>query len=935
MREAAAETAEGRRLAQSAADDSAWRRWGPYVSARQWGTVREDYSDSGDAWNYFPFDQSHRRAYRWGEDGLGGLCDRFGFLNIAVALWNGHDDRLKERPFGLTNPEGNHGEDVKEYYWALDATPTHSWAQWLYRYPQAAFPYQQLRDQNRDRGQELDEYELADTGVLDDNRFFDVVVTHAKASATDICLTWEATNHGPDAAPLDLVPQVWWRNTWAWGGDRRMPSMRQVDSADAHPRFALDHAWLGRHTLAAEASVDGAAPVEILFCNNETNDQECFGTENHDPHPKDAIDRAIVQGDRSLLSPEAAGTRLGLRYHFDAVAPGQTVRVRLRLRAGEQLDDPFGASFDQTMAQRRAESDEFYDAVIPEKVDDNDRLVARRAYAGLMWGKQLFRYSVERWLDGDPAGPRPPASRRRPEREGGRNTSWRHLDMADVISMPDDWEYPWFASWDLAFHTVALAPVDPDFAKAQLLLMCREWVQHPDGQLAAYEWSFSDVNPPVHAWAVLQVYNADGRRDQTFLATAMSKLLLNFGWWVNRKDESGNELFEGGFLGMDNISVFDRSNAVPQGWRLEQSDATSWMAFFCLCMLRIAQELACTRPEWEEAATTFQERFLSICQAVESFGNGQQSLWNEDDGFFYDILTNDAGEVQPVRVRSLVGLVPLLAVANSPSWVNTELPNFAARRHWLKLNRPQEYRHLMSESDADGQPHVTLSLVGTDRLPRVLRHMFDPQEFLSPYGIRSLSAVYQGGEQVSVAGEQLNIRYTPGWSENRMFGGNSNWRGPVWFPLNVLLVDALRTRAAGVGGQQPIEFPTGSGNMVTLTEAAEQLRQRLIGLFRPGANGRRPGAQRDLGNGELWNHPTFSEYFHADAGTGLGASHQTGWTAMVAHLICDHGGEPYTVQTADTDHDLGQQTSHGTTGRRDTSDPDAGPGQRPPLAPTS
>lgn len=887
VRDAIAATAEGRRLAQAASDESPWRRWGPYVSARQWGTVREDYSADGNAWDFFDFDQSHLRTYRWGEDGLGGLCDRFGFLNIAPALWNGHDDRLKERAFGLTNPEGNHGEDVKEYYWALDATPTHSFAQWLYRYPQAAFPYDELRMKNRDRGQLLDEYELADTGVLADNRFFDLVITHAKISETDICLSFEATNHGPDAAPLDLIPQVWWRNTWAWGRDDRRPSMTQVESPDAHPRFLVKHEWLGTYTIAARA--DQTQP-DVLFCNNETNEVRCFGREqNSDPYPKNAIDQAVVHGDRSLLSPTPSGSKLGLHYHFDAVAPGQTVRFELRLSQGDSLENPFGADFDQAVADRRREADEFYDAVIPADVDANDRLVARRAYAGLLWGKQLFRYSVQEWLDGDPAMPTPPSSRLAPESQGGRNTDWKHLDIADVISMPDDWEYPWFASWDLAFHTVALAPVDPAFAKNQLLLMCREWVQHPDGQLAAYEWNFSDVNPPVHAWAAWNVYVADGGTDTDFLTRAMSKLLLNFGWWVNRKDEAGNELFEGGFLGMDNISLFDRSKAVPVGWRLEQSDATSWMAFFCLSMLRIAQELARTIPAWEDAATTFLERFLSICVAVENFGSTQQTLWNEEDGFFYDILVNAAGEIQPVRVRSLVGLVPLLAIANSPSWVNSELTDFDARRDWLKKNRPTQFSHLLT-ADSGDSTLTTMSLVAPEHLQPLFAYLFSADEFLSDYGIRSLSAVYRDGAEVDVAGQRLGIKYTPGWGENRMFGGNSNWRGPIWFPLNVLLVDALRTRAAGVDRGKTFEFPTGSGQQHTLDEIAELLRQRLIGLFRPNAHGRRPGQQRDAGTGELWDaHPTFSEYFHADAGTGLGATHQTGWTAMIAHLICDHG----------------------------------------------
>ena len=862
------------------------------MSGRQWGTVREDYSADGDAWDYFPFEHSHQRAYRWGEDGLGGLCDRFGFLNVAIALWNGHDDRLKERLFGLTNAQGNHGEDVKEYYWALDATPTHSWARWLYRYPQAAFPYRTLLDANRSRGQDQDEFELSDTGVLADNRFFDVVTTHAKVDSTDICLIYEATNHGPDPAALDLVPQVWFRNTWAWGRDDRRPSMRQVDSPDGHPRFRIQHAWLNSYVLAAETTGDGP---EVLFCDNETDEVACFGVPaNRAPHPKDAVNNAIVDGDRSLLSPAPAGTKLALRYRLDAVAPGETVRVRLRLAAGERLDDPFGAGFDDAVSRRRAEADEFYAAAIPDDVDADDGLVARRAFAGLLWGRQLYRYSVREWLEGDPAQPPPPPDRRLPESRGGRNTAWTHLDLADVISMPDDWEYPWFASWDLAFHTVALATVDPDFAKNQLLLMCREWAQHPDGQLPAYEWNFSDVNPPVHAWAALQVYYADGGTDRSFLVRVMSKLLLNFGWWVNRKDASGNELFEGGFLGMDNVSVFDRSKAVPPGWRLEQSDATSWMAFSTLCMLRIAQELARTDPAWEEAATTFLERFGAICAAVENFGGTSASLWDERDGFFYDILVNDAGEVEPVRVRSLVGLVPLLAVANSPEWVNRELPDFVERRNWLQRNRPDQYRHVLTHATGE-QPMATLSLIGPDRLPRVLSRLFDPGEFLSDYGIRSLSAAYRSGREVDVAGHQSEIRYTPGWSDDRMFGGNSNWRGPIWFPLNTLIVDALRTRGAGATGDQRFEFPTGSGRRLTLTEIAGQLRRRLLALFRPDpATGRRPGQQRDAGSGPLWDqNPTFSEYFHADSGTGLGASHQTGWTALVAHLICDPGAQQF------------------------------------------
>ena len=880
MRDPVAATEEGRRLSQSASDDSLWRRWGPYVSARQWGTVREDYSAGGDAWTSFPFDQAHQRAYRWGEDGLGGLCDRHGFLNLAVALWNTHDDRLKERLFGLTGPEGNHAEDVKEYYWALDATPTHSWAQWLYRYPQAAFPYRQLREKNAHRGKHLDEYELADTGVLEENRFFDVTVTHAKAGPTDVCVVYQATNHGPTPAPLHIVPQLWFRNTWVWGRDDRTPTMQRRPGADGHVTVTSEHDWLGRYTLVAEGS------PEVLWCANETDERAAFGAAtNRHPYPKDAVDRAIVHGDRSLLSPEPTGTKVGLDYFFEDVPPGGTVSVRLRLVEGDGPEQPFGESFDRTMDARRAEADEFYGEVIPATADDNDTLVARRAFAGLNWGKQLYRYSVREWLEGDPAMPPPPDSRRAPE-PAGRNTAWDNLDLADIISMPDDWEYPWFAAWDLAFHTVAIADMDPAFAKNQLLLMCREWSQHPDGQLPAYEWSFSDVNPPVHAWGAWQVYLADGATDKVFLTRIMTKLLLNYGWWVNRKDEAGNELFEGGFLGLDNISVFDRSKDVPEGWRLEQSDATSWVAFMCLTMLRIATELARDDEAWGDVATTYLERFLAISRAVENFGSEKTSLWDEEDGFFYDILVAADDTVQPVRVRSLVGLLPLLAVANTPSWAATEVPQLTERRDWLKENRPHLARYLADESEHEDSG-LLLSLVSGDRLGRLLERLFDPAEFLADHGIRSLSAAYRDGVELDLLCQKLGIRYTPGYSQDHLFGGNSNWRGPIWFPLNVLLVDALRIKADGLGEQARVEFPTGSGQEVSLHEAADRIEQRLLDLFRPGRDGRRPGEQRDQPSGPLWDaHPTFSEYFNGDDGTGLGASHQTGWTAMVAHMIC-------------------------------------------------
>ena len=883
---AAAESDEGVRLRHSPGDGDPWRQWGPYVSGRQWGTVREDYSANGDAWNYFPFEQAHTRAYRWGEDGIAGLTDRFGFLNLAIALWNGRDDRLKERLFGLTNEQGNHGEDVKEYWWAVDATPTHSWARSLYRYPQAAFPYAALRAENARLGRDKSEFQLVDTGVLEGNRFFDVVTTHAKAAPDDLCVVYEATNHGPDPAPLDLIPQLWFRNTWAWGRDDRTPLLRTLPSEEVVAADAVvieaTHAWLGRYVLAAEG-----AP-EVLVCDNETHVEAAFGTgagPSRSPFPKDGVDRAVVHGDRSGLNPAGRGTKVALRYHFDVVAPGETVRVRVRLRGDTQLELPFGDGFEAVLADRAREADEFYDAVMPARADDVDRLTARRAFAGLMWGKQLYRYNVREWLEGDPSQPQPPGGRRQPE-PTGRNTGWRHFSLADVISMPDEWEYPWFASWDLAFHCVAIAHIDPAFAKGQLLLMCREWAQNPNGQLPAYEWFFSDVNPPVHAWAAWKVYVLDGSQDHAFLVRIFTKLIFNFGWWLNRKDSDGSNLFEGGFLGMDNISLFDRSREVPAGWRLEQSDATSWMAFMSLSMLRIALRLSQKDPAWDGIATTFLEHFFSIAQAMETFGTDGVSLWDEADGFFYDVLVDGRGRSEPVRVRSLVGLLPLIAVAHVPDWAFHELSDVTARVRWLQRRRPELTDSLMHSATGVGQL-TTLTPLSVGRVDALLRRLFDEGEFLGPYGVRSLSAAYRGGATIDVGGTAMSIAYDPGESSTGLFGGNSNWRGPIWFPINVLLADGILTYAAGAGSSRTVEFPTGSGSQIPLDEAARRIHNRLIALFRPGPDGRRPGTPRDHPTGPLWDaHPTFAEYFDGDTGRGCGASHQTGWTALVAHLIC-------------------------------------------------
>ena len=864
-------TAEHARLAESPESTSPWRLWGPYLAGRQWGTVREDYSADGDAWAYFPFEQAHARAYRWGEDGLGGWCDRFGFLNLSVALWNGRDPVLKERLFGLTNAEGNHGEDAKEYWWALDGTPTHSWARWLYRYPQAEFPYEQLRAENRRRTRDDPEYELADTGVLDQDRFFDVTVSYAKASPDDLLMVVEATNHGPDPAPLHLVPQVWFRNTWAWGRDDRTPGLRTLPGLAA---VECRHAALGRYVLAAEGR------PEVLVCDNETDAVTLFGAaQNRSRYPKDAVGRRIVHGEQDATNPEGSGTKAAFWYRFDEVAPGATVRVRLRLATADPDEATFGPGCDAVLADRAREADEFYAHVLRGVAGPRDRQVARRAFAGLLWGKQLYRYSVRDWLDGDPAQPAPP-----PQRSGGRNAAWTNLDLADVLCMPDEWEYPWFAAWDLAFHCVTLAHVDPACAKEQLDLLCREWAMHPDGQLPAYEWGFGDVNPPVHAWAAWQVYRIDGRRDHTFLARIFGKLLLNFGWWVNRKDADGSNLFEGGFLGMDNIGPFDRSAGLPPGWRLEQSDATSWMAAYCLSMLTISVELASVHPAWDALATTFLEHFLGIARAMSRFGSGQVVLWDDEDGFYYDVLVRPDGGTERVRVRSVVGLLPLLAVAHLPHWASDALPDFTGRLRWLQRRRPELLDGLLAAPQADG---ALLSLLDPERLRRVLARLLDEGEFLSPYGVRSLSRAHTTPYTMSIGGRPGTVDYEPGESTSSLFGGNSNWRGPVWFPVNVLVADALRSYGRYFGDTFTVEAPAGSGVRRTLTEVADELDDRLVRLFRSGPDGRRPSDGPGVPDGPLWRaHPTFSEYFHGDTGAGLGASHQTGWTALVAHLLC-------------------------------------------------
>ncbi|MBB5806666.1 hypothetical protein F4560_006434 [Saccharothrix ecbatanensis] len=874
--------AERTRLAESDAPTAPWRLWGPYLAGRQWGTVREDYSAGGDAWTSFPFDHARSRAYRWGEDGIAGICDVHGFLNLSVALWNGRDPILKERYFGLTNDEGNHGEDVKEHWWVTDGTPTHSWMQVVYRYPQAEFPYAELRETAKRAGRNEREPELSDTGALDENRFFDVRISYAKAGPKDICVELTATNHGPDPAPLHLLPQLWFRNTWAWGRDDRMPNLT-ARTRDGWRRITAEHGALGRYTLHVEGT------PTLLVTDNETNEVELFGTpRNPTRYTKDGIDRYVVGRDAKacqVIGPDdtsESGTKVAAWYSFDPVEPGESVTVRLRLVEGDGHLDAFGPSFQDTVDQRKAEADEFHHT----DLDPKRAAVVRRALAGLMWNKQHYRFRTREWLDGDPAQPAAPTSRKNMH---ARNAHWRHFDVADVISMPDEWEYPWFAAWDLAFHTVPFAKVDPAFAKEQLLLLCREWLMHPNGQLPAYEWEFGDVNPPVHAWAALQVYRSEENKDRKFLAKIFHKLLLNFSWWVNRKDADGSYLFEGGFLGMDNIGPVNRSEPMLGQWRLEQSDATSWMAAYSLHLMQIALELARHDESYEDVATKFVEHFLSIAEASTQFGSGGRGIWDETDGFCYDVVSRRRPdghvESQPVRVRSMVGLIPVLACAVLEPWVFEELPDFARRLEHLLSKRP-ELRQFLSRSGGG----ALLSLLDERKLRRVLGRMLDEGEFLSPHGIRSLSAAHREGLEVQVADQEHRMGYEPGESRTPMFGGNSNWRGPVWFPTNALLVEALRTIEEFHGGRFHVELPTRSTRHVTAGRAADELVGRLVSLFLPDHDGRRPadGKRIESTDSPLWReHVTFSEYFDGDTGEGLGATHQTGWTALVASLLTD------------------------------------------------
>jgi len=873
-------TAEELRLEDSRQRSKHWKRWGPYLSERAWGTVREDYSPYGSAWDYFPHDHARSRAYRWNEDGLAGISDRQQRICFAVAMWNGRDPILKERLFGLTGNEGNHGEDVKEYYFYLDSTPTHSYMKYLYKYPQAEFPYGHLVEENRQRGKLTTEFELIDTGVFNDERYFDVFVEYAKAGVEDILIKITATNRGPEEASLNLLPAIWFRNTWSWKQNgAAKPFLRKTNDGVVE----LDHTALGKRWLYCDGG------PELLFTENDTNTQRLFNFTNGAQYFKDAFNEYIVHGNHEALNAEQKGTKAAANYKL-TIAPSDTATIRLRL-TDNQTQTAF-ADFDQIFTERIREADEFYQTVIPGHLSDDARLVMRQAFAGMLWSKQFYHYVIEQWLDGDPAEPKPPG-----ERVNGRNHEWKHLYNADVISMPDKWEYPWYAAWDLAFHCVPLALVDSEFAKDQLLLMLREWYMHPNGQLPAYEWAFGDVNPPVHAWAAWRVYKIEKKRrgvgDTVFLKRVFHKLLLNFTWWVNRKDAEGMNIFQGGFLGLDNIGVFDRSAAVPTGGHIAQSDGTSWMAMYALNLMAIALELAREDPAYEDVASKFWEHFIYIAHAMNNRGDDEIRLWDEQDGFFYDVLHLPAGKPYPMKVRSMVGLIPLFAVETLEPELLDRLPDFKQRMQWFIDNRPDLTANVACMRTPGNAERRLLSIVDQDQLRSVLRVMLDENEFLSPYGIRAISRVHKEQPYVlHVDGMEHRVDYEPAESSTGLFGGNSNWRGPIWFPLNYLLIESLQKYHHYLGEDFKVECPVGSGQMMTLWEVAGEISKRLSRIFLKDADHHRPvfGPVEKFQSDPNWRDLIpFHEYFHGDTGSGLGASHQTGWTGLVAKLLQQSG----------------------------------------------
>lgn len=878
--------AEEGRLSKAKDRQQHWKRWGPYLSERAWGTVREDYSTYGSAWEYFPHDHSRSRAYRWSEDGIGGICDRRQYICFAFAFWNEHDPILKERLFGLTGNEGNHGEDVKECYYYLDSTPSHSYMKFLYKYPQRAYPYSWLVEENRRRNKGNPEFELFDTGIFDDNRYFDIFVEYAKATPEDILIRVQVFNRGPETARLHLLPTVWCRNTWSWGLDARKPQIRTAAArTDNSNTITLNHYYYDRRYLHCEGK------PELLFTGNETNYRKLWGAENLAPYVKDGINDYVVNGVKEAAN-QKSGTKASARYVLEVPAEGSTT-IHLRFTDQDFSEsNPFPEGFDQMFRQRIKEADEFYATVIPSDLSDDARNVMRQSFAGMLWSKQFYNYEIARWLSGDPAMPTPPQ-----ERHHGRNWQWSHLYNSDVISMPDKWEYPWYAAWDLAFHCIPLALVDSDFAKEQLVLLLREWYMHPNGQLPAYEWAFGDVNPPVHAWAAWRVYKIDKKRtgygDRWFLERIFHKLLLNFTWWVNRKDAEGRNVFQGGFLGLDNIGVFDRSAPLPTGGHIEQSDATSWMGMYCLNMLAIALELASADPVYEDVASKFFEHFVYIVRAMHNIGGKEVELWDPVDGFYYDVLHMGNKEQFCMRVRSMVGLIPLFAVETLDSDVVDKLPGFKRRLQWFMENRSDLSEYIDVETTADGHVRRFLSLVNKDRLTRVLRYMLDESEFLSPFGIRALSRYHKDHPYVLHVGDvEYRVDYEPAESRSGLFGGNSNWRGPIWFPVNFLIIESLQKFHYFMGPEYQVEHPYGSGKKQNLWDIAADISRRLTHIFLRNEHGYRPvfGPRDRLQRDPYWrDHILFYEYFHGDSGDGLGASHQTGWTGLVSKLMQQSG----------------------------------------------
>jgi hypothetical protein len=882
-------TAENVRLEEARNKKAAWKKWGPYLSERQWGTVREDYSDSGDAWNYFSHDQARSRAYRWGEDGLAGISDDHQGLCFALALWNGKDPILKERLFGLTNSEGNHGEDVKEYYFYLDSTPTHSYMKYLYKYPQAAYPYAQLVDTSRGRGRQEFEYELLDTGVFDQDRYFDVFVEYAKEAPEDILIQIIVSNRGPEAAELHLLPTLWFRNQWSWHGAAEKPTLEQCTGAPGLSVVKLVDPRLGERHLYCQSD------VPLLFTENETNSERISGVPNSSPYVKDGINDYIVHSRQEAVNPERKGTKVAAHYRLK-VGPGQSQVVRLRLSdvapagfgAGDgKAASPLGTKFDKTLQTRRREADEFYETVIPKSLNADAANVMRQALAGMLWSKQFYHYDVDKWLQERGSGPFQPIRKSAP-----RNDLWHHMYNGDVISMPDKWEYPWYAAWDLAFHVIALTLVDPDFGKQQLKLMLRERYMHPNGQIPAYEWNFGDVNPPVHAWSTIFTYRLEklktGKGDDEWLKSSFQKLLLNFTWWVNRKDRFGRNVFEGGFLGLDNIGVFDRSAPLPTGGYLEQADGTAWMALFCQNMLEIAAELAMTDADYVDMTLKFCEHFLWIASSMARIGS-DTGMWDEEDGFFYDVLRLPDGQSQRLKVRSMVGLLPLCAATTFDGELLAKHPELGERFQWFLSARP-ELRQGIHDPIKVGQHGRRLAaILDETKLRRVLTKMLDENEFLSPFGIRSLSRYHADHPFVMYAGgQEYRVDYLPAESDTGMFGGNSNWRGPIWMPVNAMIIRALLQYYTYYGNTFTIECPTGSGRQMNLYQVAEEIARRGANIFLRNQEGRRPvyGGSHKFQEDRHWRDLIlFYEYFHGDNGAGLGANHQTGWTGIIARAM--------------------------------------------------